>query len=152
MTSQEFENLLIEATNQSLDFARNYVLDKLPKEFRYNVSLNNSKDDLSLKQFDIYPGDNEKKINFITSKAVVQLLNRKGAVPVWIDISVEYVHKGYTVFNLLCAGRYSYDSKEFYYTKNGTSCFGVKSPNLPIEFVIGEKFKLKEKPKRLFFR
>jgi hypothetical protein len=152
MTSLEFENLLTESTRQSLDFARNYVVNNLPNEFRYNVKLNASTDDLSLKQFDIYPNDNKKEVNFLTSKEVVKLLNRKEKVPVWIDISVEYVHKGFTVFNLLCAGRYSNDDNEFYYTKNGTGCFGVKSPNLPIDFIEGVKFELKEKPRKLFFK
>jgi hypothetical protein len=66
MTSLEFENLLTESARQSLDFARNYVVDNLPNEFRYNVKLNASRDDLSLKQFDIYPNDNKKEVGFLT--------------------------------------------------------------------------------------
>jgi hypothetical protein len=105
-----------------------------------------------LKQFDIYPNDNKKEIDFLTSKEVIELLNRKAKVAVWIDISVEHVHKGFTVFNLLCAGRYSNYENEFYDTKNGTACFGLKSPKLPLGFIEGVKFKLEGKPRKSFIK
>jgi hypothetical protein len=45
---------------------------------------------------------------------------------------------------LLCAGRYTEDINEIYYHKNGTGPFGVKSPNLPIDYTNGSKFNLLE--------
>jgi len=57
------------------------------------------------------------------------------------------VYKKQTVFKLICAGRYSDDEKEFYYSNNGTGPFGVKSPDLPIDYSEGIKFKLRSKRK-----
>lgn len=152
MTKSEFQTLLFQSSNRALDFARTYVADNLPNDFRYSVHLNASNDDINLKQFDLYPSGNDKIVDFITEEKVVSLLNRNGKVPVWIDISVEYVHKNFTVFQLLCAGRYSDDENEFYYLKGRTGPFGIKSPSLPFDYVEGVKFKLKSKPKKSFFQ
>ncbi len=152
MTKSEFQTLLSYSSNITLDFARTHVTDNLPNDFRYSVRLNASVDDINLKQFDIYPSDNGKIIDFITAERVINLLNRNGKVPVWIDISIEYVHKNFTVFQLLCAGRYSADENEFYYLKGGTGPFGIKRPTLPIDYVEGVKFDLKSKPKKNFFQ
>ncbi len=152
MTNSEFQTLLTHSSNFALDFAKNYVTNNLPNDFKYSVHLNFSTDDISLKQFDIYPSDNNKIVDFITADKVISLLNRKGKVPVWVDISVAYVHKNFTVFQLLCAGRYSSDENEFYYLKGGTGPFGIKSPTFPIDYIEGVKFNLKSKPKRKFFQ
>ncbi len=150
MTKSEFQILLSHSSDIALDFARTYVTDNMPNDFRYSVRLNVSTDDINLKQFDIYPSDNDKIIHFITVDKVISLLNRNGKVPVWIDISVECIHKNFTVLQLLCAGRYSADENEFYYLKDGTGPFGIKSPTLPINYVEGIKFNLKSKPQRAF--
>jgi hypothetical protein len=152
MTNAEFQTLLTHSSDIAFDFAKNYVTNNLPDNFKYSVRLNFSMDDTGLKQFDIYPGDNNKTVDFITADKVINLLNRKGKVPVWIDISVAYVHKNCTVFQLLCAGRYSSDENEFYYLKGGTGPFGIKSPAFPVEYVEGVKFNLKPKPKKKFFQ
>ena len=145
MTKDDFLKLLRYTSNVAHDFAKKYVVDELPMDFKYSVTLNASSDDLGLTQFDTYPNDDGKIVVFIEEKEVVELLCRKDKVPVWIDISVESVYEGKTIFRLFCAGRYSDDENEFYYNKNGTGFFGVKSPNLPIEYVEGKKFKLKAK-------
>ena len=151
MTNSEFQTLLTHSSELAFDFAKTYVTHNLPDNFRYTVHLNASTDNLNLKQFDIYPDDNEKIVEVITADQVVNLLNRIGKVPVWIDISVEYVYKDFTVFRLLCAGRYSADENEYYYVKGETGPFGIKSPVFPIDYIEGVKFNLKSKPKRSFF-
>jgi len=147
----EFQSLLTHSSKLAFDFAKKYVSNNLPNEFRYTVQLNVSQDDPNLKQFDIYPSDNEKVIELITNIEIVDLLCRNDKVPVWIDISVDCVYKTFTVFRLLCAGRYSSDDNEFYYSKNGTGPFGIKSPTLSPEYIDGAKFKLKTKNKNSFF-
>jgi len=64
---------------------------------------------------------------------------------VWIDISVHKLDKYTTTFKLFCAGRYSDDKEEFYYHKGGTGPFGIKSPDLPFDYIDGRKFNLKKK-------
>ena len=142
MTSDEFLKLLNHSSTAAYAFAKNYVVEELPTDFLYSVSLNTSSDDLSLTTFDIYPNDNNKKIELIGNNEVVKLLCRKNKIPVWIDISVEKIYKEKTIFRLLCAGRYSDDENEFYYNNNGTGPFGIKSPNLPVDYVEGKKFNL----------
>ena len=146
MTKTEFHTLLLDCSRHSFDFAKKYVLDNLPNDFKYTVKLNASNDDPALKQFDIYPNDNDKIVKLISATAVVDLLYRKDKVPVWINISVESIQKNSTVFELLCAGRYSADSNEFYYFKHGTGPFGIKSPTFPPGYKDdGSKFHLKKK-------
>ena len=146
MTKTEFHTLLVDSTRHSFDFAKKYVLDNLPNDFKYTVKLNASLDDPNLKQFDIYPNDNDKVVKLISATEVVDLLCRKDKVPVWINVSVDSIYKNSTVFELLCAGRYSSDTNEFYYSKQGTGPFGIKSPIFPIGFKDdGTKFHLKKK-------
>ncbi|MCH5716428.1 hypothetical protein [Niabella hibiscisoli] len=144
MTKDDFLKLLRHSSTTAYDFAKNYVIDDLPNNFKYSVILNASSDDHSLTQFDIYPNDNDKQVELIKENEVAELLCRKDKVPVWIDIAVECVYKRNTIFKLLCAGRYSDNPEEFYYTGNGTGPFGVKSPNLPFDYVDGNKFELKK--------
>ena len=142
MTDIEFHSLLSDSTNMAMEFAKRYLIDDLPKSVKYSVNLNFSTDDKSLIHFDLYPGDNDKIVEFITDKDVIMLLLRKGKVPVWIDISVNRIYADYTLLRLLCAGRYSADENEFYYTKNKTGPFGIKSPVFPIDYIEGTKFRL----------
>ena len=102
-----------------------------------------------MKQFDLYPEDNGKVIELANADTVVETLLRKGKVPVWIDISVTMVQRRKTVLTLLCAGRYSDNTKELYYYQRGTGPFGVKSPNLPIDYKEGKKFWLPDTKKSL---
>jgi hypothetical protein len=146
MTKNEFHTLLVDCSKHSFEFAKKYLIDNLPNNILYIVKLNSSNDDLSLKQFDMYPDDNGKIIKYINSDAVVDLLFRNDKVPVWIDVSVDSVYKNNTIIELLCAGRYSEDLEEFYYSKQNTGPFGIKSPTFPIGHKDnGEKFHLKQK-------
>ncbi len=145
MEKGDFLFLLMGASYASFKFAKSFVADDLPADFRYNVHLNVSLDDPSLKQFDTYPEDNGKVLENLDDKEVMNLLVRNNKVPVWIDIAVESVTKDFTIFRLLCAGRYSDDRKEFYYEKSGSGPFGIKSPDFPIGYKEGIKFKLGSK-------
>ena len=115
MTKQEFLFHLQGASLVSLKFAENYIKNKLTTDFKYNVILNASTDNPNLTQFDIYPEDNKKMKLDLTDNEVVELLYRNGKVPVWIDINVLKSNRKSITFNLLCAGRYSDDKKEYYY-------------------------------------
>jgi len=145
MTKQEFLILINGASFVSFKIAQQYLKNKLIPEFRYDVHLNVSNDDPELTQFDTYPEDNERVETGLTDKQVRDLLYRNGKVPVWIDIAVHKSDRQITTFKLLCAGRYSDDKKEYYYQQGGTGPFGIKSPNLPINYQEGQKFKLKTK-------
>ena len=79
---------------------------------------------------------------FAEDDEVVELLYRKNKVPVWIDINVLKSNRKTTTFNLLCAGRYTNNKEEFYYNINGSGPFGIKSPNLPINYQEGKRFRL----------
>lgn len=152
MQKEEFKHLLLSATDQAKRFALEYIKNRLPSENLYNIRLSLSHDDTSLTQFDLYTEDNGKVIELADVNTVVRTLLRKGKVPVWIDISVTTVQNQKTVLTLLCAGRYSDDTKELYYHERGTGPFGVKSPNLPIDYKEGKKFWLPNTKKWLLAR
>ncbi len=145
MTNAEFLDLLKLSSGLSYNSAKNYIIEEFAPNYKYSVCLNFSLDDTGLKQFDIYPNDNGKIIEFISENEVVKLLCRNEKVPVWIDISVESFYKDQTIFRLHCAGRYSNDENEFYYSKNGTGPFGIKSPTLPPNYIEGQKFSLRKR-------
>ena len=145
MNKPDFLFLLLGASYASFKFAKEFVKNDLKSEFKYDLELNVSHDNPELKQFDIYPEDNEKKYFDLTEKQVVEILCRNDKVPVWIDIAVSKYDRRKTTFKLLYAGRYSNDKKEFYYTNGGSGPFGIKSPNHPFGYKEGTKFKLKTK-------
>lgn len=142
MTKIEFQFHLVGASILAYRFARNYLVNSLSINFKYNVVLNGSYDDPALEQFDIYPDDNGIIKNGLSEIEVVDLLFRNNKVPVWIDINVYESNKEETIFNLLCAGRYSNNKDEFYYNHNGSGPFGIKSPILPANFIEGTKFEI----------
>lgn len=142
MTKEEFTFHLNGASLVALKFAERYVKNKLTTDFKYNVVLNASTDNKSLMQYDVYPQDTGIiKLDLIDDE-VVELLYRKNKVPVWIDINVLKSNRKSTTFNLLCAGRYTNNKEEFYYNINGSGPFGIKSPNLPINYQEGKRFRL----------
>jgi hypothetical protein len=145
MTKSEFQILINGVSFISFKVAQKYLTNMLALEFRYDVFLNVSNDESSLIQFDIYPEDDKKIVTGLTDKEVSDLLFKNGRVPVWIDISVYTSDENITTFKLLCAGRYSNNTKEFYYHKRGTGPFGIKSPNLPVDYEEGTKFRLRTK-------
>ncbi len=148
MQEKEFTQLLLSSTNEAKNFALRYIQNDLPLDNLYNVHLNFSADSASLAQFAIYPGDSGKVIRLVDASIVTASLLRNGKVPVWIDIAVSEICKDKTILKLTCSGRYSDDWKEMYYNDNKSGPFGVKSPNLPIDYREGVKFKISETRKR----
>lgn len=142
MTREEFIFHLKGASLIALKFAEHYVTNKLTTDFKYNVILNMSFDNKDLTQLDIYPEDTGIIKLDLTDNDVAELLYRKNKVPVWIDINVLKSSRKSTTFNLLCAGRYTDNKEEFYYNRNGSGPFGIKSPKLPLNYKEGKKFKL----------
>jgi hypothetical protein len=142
MSKGEFLYLLLGASYASYKFAKSLVIEELPSDFKYKVILNFSCDDQSLTEFDFYPEDDGKILDGLSDTEVMNLLNRKEKVPVWIDVSVTESNNHITTVELLCAGRYSNNPEEYYYRKQGSGPFGIKSPKLPSDFIDGVKFKL----------
>lgn len=145
----EFKQLLLSASDKAKKFASNYIENDLPADNVYNMQLCLSNDAPTLTQFDIYPEDKGKVIEMADIETVIATLLRKEKVPVWIDISVSEIKKGKTVLTLFCAGRYSGNIKELYYYQQDLGPFGIKSPNLPIDYKEGNKFKIPQKEKSL---
>ena len=142
MTKQEFLFQLKGASFVALKFAERYVKDKLATDFKYNTIFTPPNIYGDVDQFDIYPEDAGLiKLN-LTDIEVVDLLYRKNKVPIWIDINVLKSSRKTTTFNLLCAGRYSDNKDEYYYRDNGSAPFGIKSPQFPVGYKDGEKFRL----------
>ncbi|MEO8069574.1 MAG: hypothetical protein ABI599_17895 [Flavobacteriales bacterium] len=142
MNKTDFRFLLLGASYAAFKFAEEMVSDRLTTEFRYNVFLNISNDSPELEQFDVYPEDAGVRHLLIKDQEVVDLLCRNEKVPVWIDVSVESVVDDRTVLRLLCSGRFSSESKAYYYQRNGSGPFGIKSPVFPPDHKEGVRFNL----------
>lgn len=142
MTKIEFKFHLEGASIQAYRFGMKYLSNHLPIQFKYNVELNGSSDNPNLDQFEIYPEDNGIVKKGLSNDQIVDLLYRKGKIPVWIDINICKSNNQETTFNLLCAGRYTNIKSEYYYNHNGSGPFGVKSPILPPNYIEGTKFEI----------
>lgn len=144
MKKNNFFYLLLGASFAAFKSAEKLITDNLKPEFRYNVHLNMSNDDYSDNSiFNLYEEDNERFFTELTANEVVELLCRNDKIPVWIDISVFATNTNSTILQLICAGRYSSNESEFYYQENGSGVFGIKSPELPIDYKNGVRFSLK---------
>ncbi len=112
-----------------MKFAERYVKTELKTNFKYNIIFTDT--------------NAESKMKFdLVDVEVVDMLYIKNKVPIWIDINVLKSSKTETTFNLLCSKDYSSNDEEYYYKHNGSGPFGIKSPNLPMNFKEGDKFVL----------
>lgn len=138
-----FKTWLRLSSNESAIFGQQFLNQKVTLNFRYYVILNQSNDDLANVNFDLYPEDQNRIEECDSIDAVAELLVRDEKIPVWIDVSIFRCHKEYSLMRLICAGRFTDLYEELYYYNNGTGCFGIKSPDLPVGYKDGTKFNLK---------
>jgi hypothetical protein len=142
VTEPEFHQLLLTASNNAARFAERYVTPRLPDNFRYHVLLNQSFDGNATPDEVLYPQDDGKEVVRDSDKEVVALLYREGRCPEWIDVSVEAIGSGFTLLRMLCCGRFTNDLKKMYYSNRGLGPFGIKSPELPPDYVEGSRFNI----------
>jgi len=141
MKKDDFTAYLLASAYWAVRCAQTVVKDKLTFDFRFDVELNASCEPLNDASYlRTFPADDGKKLEFQTYNEVADLLARDAHVPVWIDITVKKVVQGVTVFDLRCAGRYSSETKDYYYSDRGQGPFGIKSPPLPVGWRQGERF------------
>ena len=150
MEKEEFERLLLLATDRAKQFALNFIKNELPVENAYNLQLSIVDVDYNLAHFDAHIEGNKKIIKMANSGTVIAALLRDAKVPVWIDISVSEIIDEKTILNLLCANKYSENKEDLYYHQLGLGPFGIKSPNLPVDYIEGVHFKLPEKKKSVW--
>lgn len=137
-----FSTWLELAAFRAVKFGQVYVKQNLSYDFKFRLELNMANDDLAKGDFELYPNDDGRILMHDSIKDVSSELVRNDRIPVWIDIAVFKYSKSFTLLNLVCAGRFTNDTKELYYVDRGTGCFGVKSPNLPPGYKDGQKFKI----------
>ena len=147
MRREDFHSQLLSATFAALRFSQNYVNNHLPLNVRYVAVLNQSFDDNRHPDEIVYPEDDGQVHPDLNDVGVVDLLHRDNRCPQWIDISIAGADKETTLFRLLCCGRYHSDEARLYYFESGTQPFGIKSPDIPIGWKSGMKFKV-PKPKK----
>jgi len=143
MKREEFFFQLQKATNKAAEFAEEYIINDVVRNFKYNVTLISP---LKIKETngtkEHIEQEPEKKFGVDIHKAV-ELIYRDGKVPRWIDINVIKTKRRVTIVKLVCSRDYSGKKEDLYYTLNGTEPFGIKSPLLPADYIEGKKFKLK---------
>lgn len=125
MKKPEFIYLLLGVSYATFKITERIRGINMPSNFKYNVYLNkNFDEDNKTLLASFY----EKKEVFydLDDKEVAELICKNEEIPIWIDISVEKVSEGYTVFQLLCSERFSDKINEFYYNDRGSGPFGIK--------------------------
>jgi hypothetical protein len=142
MKKEDFIFHLDRASFSAKNFAENYVVNTLHKNFRYDVILCAPNDGSNLEGYEEYRAGKSKRKYDLTNKEAADLIYRKEGVPIWIDISVVKTDENKTTINLLCSSEISMNEEQLYYHESGSAPFGVKSPNLPFNFKEGKKFKI----------
>ena len=117
MDRDYFKELLQNATNEALAFARKLVFNRIADTVSYVVEFN-----------DKY----NCAIKCPTIELVVDRLWQDGRIPIWIDISVHDVEHRITTVWLLASERQVTEYSSTYYANRGTGPFGVKSPDIPL--------------------
>ena len=124
MKRDDFHMRLIAASYLAWRAMQRYVIDKLPPEFRYDLTTGR------------HAGSAGELVGQSMRAAdVVDKVVKGTSVPVWIDIKVDRIETGVTVFSLECSGRYESDETKLYYTWNDTAPFGIKCGHFPKEWL-----------------
>lgn len=142
MTRDDFGIILDKATASALAFAQKLVLQSLPVQPVYEVHLNQSFDELPATDSVLFPHEDNLVLKAQSRDSVVECLFRDGRCPEWIDISAHAVGPDFTLFRLLCCGRFTSDDSRMYYHSCGLGLFGIKSPDLPKSYQDGQRFAL----------
>lgn len=148
MKKNEFKTYLLAASYLAVKSGQEYVKEQLPFEFRFDVELNQSSDNLSADEFKTYQEDNGRILANQSVDDVVDLLSREDRVPIWIDINVKSCTKLATVLRLVCSGSYSDLPEKMYYSERGLGPFGIKSPYLPPGWREGKRFRIRSSWRR----
>ncbi len=138
MHKDDFHMRLTAASYWAWREMQQYVIDKLPPEFRYDLVLRK-----------IGGVEAEKAGACLSATEVVDIVARDGSVPVWIDLMVDRVEKGTTVFSVECSDRRESDESSLYYTWSGSAPFGIKCGHFPKTWLEAE---LRGVPPKMKFR
>jgi hypothetical protein len=133
-----FAARLVDAARHAVEFARGFVEERLPDAVRFRVELNSSYDGNPLPpDVRTYPDDRRKhpleQIARLSIESLVDLLWRDGAVPEWIDFSVEAVDEDATIIGVMTCGRFTTSESRLYHEREGRPPFHVLGPALPPE-------------------
>jgi hypothetical protein len=130
-----FETRLWMASQQAVQFARQYVCEVLPDDVVFLVYPNQSCDDNPrVGDEAVFPDESLPEGRYHGPWQVDEVLSflwRDGKVPEWIDISVKGVSTHHTVVRLRCCGRFTGQGDLLYHRNGGVPPFSVKSPYLP---------------------
>ena len=110
MTRDDFHMRLIAASYWAWRAMQRYVIDKLPPEFKYDLVLRKNEG-----------GEHEDVGTSMDACDVVDKIMKDDRVPVWIDVMVDRIEKGTTVFSIQCSDRYESDERKLYYTWSGSA-------------------------------
>lgn len=117
------------------------MTNDLPRDIRYIVNIYS----------DFTEGLDEGELTFpdspslnqatgiIDSNAVVDLLWVDGAIPVWINVSIEDFSDGHSIATLECCGRFSAFEKHWYHKEEGYMPFHALSPPIPPRIILDKE-------------
>lgn len=133
-----FASRLADAAQHAVEFAREHVHEHLPDDVRFRVALNSSYDGNPLHPDErVYPDDRRahpsERVSRLDIDELVDLLWRDGAVPEWIDFSVEAADQEATIVEVMSCGRFTTNEALLYHQREGRPPFHVLGPALPPE-------------------
>ncbi len=151
MTQGDFQTNLREAIRSTLETTRRFVSDELPDKARLLIVPNCSYDGNSLKDDEeIFPGEEVPQWTTLPAKNEAEaaaFLYRKGKVPEWINVKVDFVDSQYSYLILECCGRFTGMEKHLYHRGGGIPPFSpqVATPKLDYDIETDGQFPLHQR-------
>lgn len=145
MEREEFTRHLSTAVTRAVEVARSRVTNVLPDEVRCWVRPNQSYDGNPLvrdeRRFPEDSASGKCEPVPLVEREVVAVLWREGSVPEWVNVHVAFADERHTIVNLHCCGRYTATQELLYHVEEGYPPFHVLSPELPPEWMDGNRAK-----------
>jgi hypothetical protein len=146
MKQSHYKTHLLEATDALLRFMRRLIINPLPDECRYLVSLAEpyyyelvaAQSSHLGKPFqhhvEGFPNTATERgyVRTLTADDVIHILWLDGAIPEWINLEVHSADATYTFIKLECCDRMTIDDERLYHRDEGYPPFHVLSGFLPV--------------------
>jgi hypothetical protein len=160
MDLNTFLDRLLRAAQETVQVAREYVVDVLPDTYSFIIFPNKHGEGKELVgDAEVFPEDSLPRGQFIgplDADGVVKYLWRGGKVPEWINVHVRAVEDGATVIQLICCGHFTSLPENFYNALadpdfESHTPFSIHGPFYPQGWKRGDpKFGLKDSPHFVF--
>lgn len=144
VSKEIISNHLDLAIRSTIEFTKHIVTTELPEKYRFVYYTDKSVPLEALVLPTKYSGEGNSSYlgSILTKTELLDLLFLNGTVPMWVNLNVLNVIGDVTLFEVMSGMGYSDDYDKLMHQTEGYPPFHSLSPNLPPDFVWGQKLTL----------